>query len=721
MRGGLGGAAEASLRRSRCDCLVSCCVCGLWAGVASARSAANGTLEICKAADNGAAGAPFNFTATRARRPRRSTSIGGTCSTPVTAAAGNWVILEDLSSGIWNQVGASVQPANALLAENDKVGKVKVAVTAGAETQVTVTNAQAAATIKVCKYSSSPAIQGAQFSFTIGTTAVTATAGSSKATAGCSDRRDDPAGLEAQDHRGRACERDGRRRPRRARTRRSPARSTAWSRSPPVRARTSSGSTTSPSGRRRPATSRSARTPATSSSPRPIRSRSRSPTAPASPTPRTILAGQCSGPIKVAAGNVNVAETPGGNTFVSSIWTIPSNALGPNNPTNGTATVVVPVSSRHLGEVQLHVENSTLDGDAEGLQVPDRFERRRSPGRRSVRRRRRRPAPARLAIVASTSAERRLQERHRRRQRQRTCGPGRQHGHRRPRPPMPFVGADGNAPGAGETKVITIGPRHQHDQLHQPGLRPARDLQEHRRRVTTGDRELHTATRVQLLGQRQQDAPVPVAAGRCASRWSCRPATTRSRRSTIPYGFQFVSSTATGPDRRQPVRPAGRELRQPDHRYRAVVQRRANGGETLVTFTNKVQRVSIKICKLIDPGSATAIGAGATRSTSRRSTASQRDAASTSPPYPGANSCTGLLFNIPVINPNGSGTTITVTEQINGPYHPTGIDLTFGNGGTGSVTFGGGPGRNSLALSGIPAGVMVETWTNAYGAPAANG
>ena len=86
---------------------------------------------------------------------------GGTCSAPFAAAAGSWVILEDISGGIWNQVGASVQPASALLAENDKIGKIKVTVAAGQETQVTIINAQAAATLKVCKYSSSPALQGA--------------------------------------------------------------------------------------------------------------------------------------------------------------------------------------------------------------------------------------------------------------------------------------------------------------------------------------------------------------------------------------------------------------------------------------------------------------------------------------------------------------------------------------------------------------------------------
>ena len=74
-----------------------------------------------------------------------------------------------------------------------------------------------------------------------------------------------------------------------------------------------------------------------------------------------VLAGQCSGPIQVAAGNVNVAETQDGTTFVSSIWTAPDpSTLGPTNLSNGTATVVVPVSADTSGEVQVHFENTTV-------------------------------------------------------------------------------------------------------------------------------------------------------------------------------------------------------------------------------------------------------------------------------------------------------------------------------------------------------------------------
>ena len=77
--------------------------------------------------------------------------------------------------------------------------------------------------------------------------------------------------------------------------------------------------------------------------------------------PVSVLVNQCSGPIKVAAGNVAIAETPTATTFVSSIFAAPDpNALGPTNLTNGTTTAVVPVSSDSSGEVQVHFVNTTI-------------------------------------------------------------------------------------------------------------------------------------------------------------------------------------------------------------------------------------------------------------------------------------------------------------------------------------------------------------------------
>ena len=45
---------------------------------------------------------------------------------------------------------------------------MNVKATQNSETQVTFTNSPLPGTLKICKYSSTPAIQGAQFSFTVG-------------------------------------------------------------------------------------------------------------------------------------------------------------------------------------------------------------------------------------------------------------------------------------------------------------------------------------------------------------------------------------------------------------------------------------------------------------------------------------------------------------------------------------------------------------------------
>src|SRR5579871_4926381 len=161
-------------------------LCALWAGIASAAGAANGSIEICKAPDNGAAGQSFSFTGTSGAATVSATVTGGSCSAPLTAKAGSWVILEDLSSGLWTMQSDSVVPSANWLSDNVKAGKIKVTVVAGQETQITVVNAPAAATVKVCKWSASPALQGAQYSFTVGNTPVTAVAGKSQALAGCS-------------------------------------------------------------------------------------------------------------------------------------------------------------------------------------------------------------------------------------------------------------------------------------------------------------------------------------------------------------------------------------------------------------------------------------------------------------------------------------------------------------------------------------------------------
>ena len=238
---------------------------------------------------------------------------------------------------------------------------------------------------------------------------------------------------------------------------------------------------------------------------------------------------------------------------------------------------------------------------------------------------------------------------------------------------MPFVGVNGGAPGTGETKVVTI--------VGRASTRSAS-----RTRPTASSRSARTSPRsratrrlqrhrVQLLGRRQQDD----AAGRGRplrpAAWSSPAGNHTVKEVNIPYGFQFVSSTATGPtgDNRRRRRERGNPITVSVPWFNDPT----NGGETLVTFTNKVQRVQLKICKLIEPGSDTALG-GLSLHVRRRpvngvsagsATVSRRTRARTAAP--------ACSTNIPVVDPNGSrsargrhrdGSTARITA-IDGRHH----------------------------------------------------
>jgi hypothetical protein len=152
-------------------------------------------LVVCKAADNGAAGQTFSFTATKGTgSPTALPDVtGGNCSAAVTTlAAGRYTVKENLSSGKWAVTGIAVDPQSALVAGsvNLGAGSVKVNLSATSQTKVTFTNTPISATLKVCKWSTTPSLQGKQYTFSANTaptpTTFTATAGATKATAGCS-------------------------------------------------------------------------------------------------------------------------------------------------------------------------------------------------------------------------------------------------------------------------------------------------------------------------------------------------------------------------------------------------------------------------------------------------------------------------------------------------------------------------------------------------------
>jgi hypothetical protein len=85
-------------------------------------------------------------------------------------------------------------------------------------------------------------------------------------------------------------------------------------------------------------------------------------TAPGSTQTVPVSAGQCSGPLQVNAGNVRVDEANLAPFNVSGFAAVPSDRLVSQNPTNQTATVVVPVSADSNEETLVNVTNVTQQG-----------------------------------------------------------------------------------------------------------------------------------------------------------------------------------------------------------------------------------------------------------------------------------------------------------------------------------------------------------------------
>ena len=160
-------------------------VLGAGAGSASASQASPGALQICEAGDGGASDQTFSFTAAKGSTSVRVTVPGGSCAAPISAVPGNWQITQD-ENPPWEQTGASIFPLSAFVSENDAAGRVRANVSSGAATQVTLIDKQADATIEVCPWSSSPGLQNDDFTFDISGRSVTAPAGWSRDSAGCS-------------------------------------------------------------------------------------------------------------------------------------------------------------------------------------------------------------------------------------------------------------------------------------------------------------------------------------------------------------------------------------------------------------------------------------------------------------------------------------------------------------------------------------------------------
>jgi hypothetical protein len=698
--------------------LAAALVVAWWAGAAATRSTANGSIEICKSGANGAAGQTFSFTLTKGTTslpPVTVTAPG--CSRAVTVAAGSWTVQEDLSSGSWMVAGISVL-GGTVVTETDSAGKIKVTVPAGAnETQVSFTNAPVSGTIKVCKWSSTPSFQGKQYSFTAAGQTLTAVAGSSAASAGCSGAVSLAPGSRINV------------------TENVPANQqvAGVTKSSNLTIRSQGPGTTPGTYLVRVTLGNGAN----------VLTFDNEPLAPpqrgtleickdagdqfvAKDTAAVVFSvvdsagvthtvpvnvGQCSGGVDVAAGNVTVTETIPDNEYVSKISLDPlsSGALGPTNPTNGTAVVVVPINS--AGDAMVHFQNSArtaqvkickfltassagLSGtsfhftvnDAVGTQTLDIIATSSSSGSCKL-----------LPVVVPVGSQVTATE----------SG-------------TPYVSTDGQAPGTGDTVTQTV----------VSGITEVDFLNQ-----ALGQIEIcKTVNQPAVDGNGYDDgnaAPQPfggifsfsvdgsktlvaVASGHCTQPMLVAPGTHTVQEVNLPYGFQFSSSKATGPTTDNRCLPAVANCGNPATITVPFFNDPSNGGETRVDFTNDVQLVQLKVCKQIEPGSTTPLGKlPFTFDVFVNGGVGGPPVATTtvSPPYPGPASCSGLLLGVPVINPDGTPVYLTVIEHPGGTYGVSAVSVDNIKPGTTPTPMLGEPGGIRFTPG---VGIDVVTVTNRF-------
>ena len=182
--------------------------------------------------------------------------------------------------------------------------------------------------------------------------------------------------------------------------------------------------------------------------------------------------------------------------------------------------------------------------------------------------------------------------------------------------PMPYVGADGNTPGTGDSQTITI----------KPGINVASFtnqaygqleicktmLVDHKNGVDDSNFNNIAVFHFSIDGATTGPlSDVQVAAGPLlaadhrpgrAAHDQGEPREDEHRRQGRRVRLRVLLGDGHRPDRRQPRR---------QRRGNPVTVNvpyffdQTNGGETLVTVTNRVLRAQVKVCKVVDPGSLT--------------------------------------------------------------------------------------------------------------------
>ncbi len=323
---------------------------------------ATGTLEVCKSANNGMAGRDFTFTVSGLAAPGTVTVKGGACSAPLTVTAGANTITEtatNLPAGdkvVW----VGVKPAGRLIARRLAARTVVVNVPAGStatnETIATFVNKVPPAGLKVCKVTNDPTLLRNMFTFTENGGAPFSIAAGTPTSPICSSITYYAVGTVVQ-------------------VAESP---TANTHVKLIRSNNTSLTTNLTAGTATvtiaPGTNVVTYNNTVNAIPQSgyvevckdasdsyvsgnfmftISAGGFTHTA-------SVPVGECTAPIQVPAGNVNIAEAARSPYALTKVSTIPSADFVSANLSNGTAVVTVPVSSTTANETQVHFLNDTV-------------------------------------------------------------------------------------------------------------------------------------------------------------------------------------------------------------------------------------------------------------------------------------------------------------------------------------------------------------------------
>jgi len=344
--------------------------------VVGAQAASAQVIEICKSSANGMSGRDFSYTVAPSGGSAFSVGPikGGRCSGPITVAGASAVITEAQSDPATDVKSITVRPSARKTSEdlaNRRVTVVTGATTAS-ETLVTFTNQPAGGnfgTLKVCKLTETPAFLGRSFSFSVNGGPLVSTEandafddpanytcrilGTFQAGSVVNVHEQVPSGVEVQ-----------------------------WIDTDPGEAlldfNTASGDSTILIA---PGTTivyydDEPAPPAGNGfievckndlegwwDPDAVGTYSFTVTDSAGATYQlSVLAGQCSEPIQVAAGVVSIVEAPKAGTELTDVVAFPWERLLTVNLINRTATVEVPVSDSANDETQVHFRNEALRG-----------------------------------------------------------------------------------------------------------------------------------------------------------------------------------------------------------------------------------------------------------------------------------------------------------------------------------------------------------------------